>query len=131
VPEVAVQQAIPREVGNLPAVVAQEQASERVPRGVHGRQRPRIADELAEQRVDAVQPEEKGEADRDQEVNADERRETNSDAECDRRRDALRRFLPAEEVREQDLQPSPELQSMMATAPERARKLPGHEPAPK
>ena len=131
VPEVAVQQAVPREVGNLPAVVTQEQATERVPRGEHGGQRPRVAGELAEQRVDAIQPEEKREADGDQEVNADERGEPDPDAERDRGRDPLGRLLPPEEIGEQDLQPSPDLQPVLPAAPKRARELPLHGAAPK
>jgi len=131
VPEVPVEQTVPREVRNLPPVVAQEQPAERVSRGVDRGKRPGVSHELAEQRVDAVQAEEEREADRDQEVDADERRESDADAERDRGGDPLRRLLPAEQVREKDLQPPPELQPVLAAAAERARDLDFHRAEPK
>jgi len=131
VPEVAVQQAIPRQVRNPPAVVPEKLSAERVAGGVDRRERPRVPDELAEQRVNAVQAEQEGEPDRDHEVDSEERRETDADAERDRRGDPLGRFLPAEQVREEDLQPPRELQAVEAPPPECARSLPVHRIEPK
>ena len=130
-PEIAVQQAVPGEVGDPLPVVPQEEPPERIPRGVDGRHRPRVSDELPEKRVDPIQPEEKRESDRDQEVNAHEGGEPDPDAESDRGRDTLRRLFPTEEVGEKDLQPPAEFQPVVATAAERARDLPLHGAAPK
>jgi len=99
-------------------------AAERVPGGVHGRERPGVPDELTEQRVDSVQSKEECEPDRDQEMNSEERRKPDADAERDRGSDPFGRFLPAEQIREQDLQPPRELQGMEASSPECAGGLP-------
>jgi hypothetical protein len=131
VPEIAVEKAIPRQVGNSPAVEPEKLASERVSGSVDRRERPRVSDELAEQRVDAVQAKEEGEPDRDQEMDSEKRRESDADAERDRRGDPLGRFLPAEQVREQDLQPPRKLEGMVAPPPECAGSLPVHRAAPK
>jgi hypothetical protein len=64
-------------------------------------------------------------------VDADERREADADAERDRGGDPLRRFLPAEQVREKDLQPPPELQPVLAAPAERTRDLDFHRAEPK
>jgi hypothetical protein len=131
VPEIAVEQPIPRQVGNSPAGVLEKLAAEGVSGGVHGRERPRVPDELTEQRVDSVQSEEECEPDRDQEMNSEERRKPDSDAECDRGGDPFGRFLPAEQIREQDFQPPRELQGMEASPPECAGGLPFHGATPK
>lgn len=131
VPEVAVQQAVPGQVGNLSAVVPQQQASERIARRIHRRKRPGVADELSEERVDAVQAEQKCQTDGDQEVNADERGEPDPDAERDGRGDPLGRLLPSEQIGEQDFEPPRELELVLAAASERARDLPVHGASPK
>jgi hypothetical protein len=131
VPEIAVEQPIPRQVGNSPAGVLEKLAAKRVSRGVHGRERPGVSDELTEQRVDSVQSEEECEPDRDQEMDSEKRREADADAERDRGRDPLGRFLPAEQIGEQDLQPPRELQGMEASPPECAGGLPFHRATPK
>ena len=58
VPEVAVEQPVPRQVGHLRPVVPQELASDGVTRGVDGGERPRVADQRPDQRIDAVEPKE-------------------------------------------------------------------------
>jgi hypothetical protein len=131
VPEIAVEQPIPRQVGNSPAGVPENVAAERVSGGVHGREGPRVSDELTEQRVDSVQSEEKCEPDRDCEMDSDERRKSDADAERNRGGDPFGRFLPAEQIREQDLQPPRKLQAMEAPPPECAGGLPFHRATPK
>jgi len=131
VPEIAVEQPIPRQVGNSPAGVPEKLAAERVPGGVHGRERPRVSDELTEQRVDSVQSKEECEPDRDQKMDSEERREPDADTERDRGGDPFRGFLPPEQIREQDLQPPRKLQGMEASPPECARSLPVHRGTPK
>jgi hypothetical protein len=131
VPEIAVEQPIPRQIGNFPAGVLEKLAAERVSGGVHGRERPGVPDELTEQRVDSVQSEEECEPDRDQEMNSDKRREPDADAERDRGGDPFGRLFPAEQIREHDLQPPRELQGMEASPPECAGGLPFHGATPK
>jgi hypothetical protein len=131
VPEIPVEQPIPRQVGNSPARVLENLAAERVSGGVHGRERPRVSDELTEQRVDSVQSEEECEPDRDQEMDSEERRKPDADAERDRGGDPFGRFLPTEQIREHDLQPSRKFQGMEASPPECAGGLPFHRATPK
>jgi len=57
VPEIAVQQTVPRQIGDLAPVVVENLPSERVTGGVHGGESPRVSAEAAEECVDAVHPE--------------------------------------------------------------------------
>ena len=125
------EETVPGEVRDLSSRVVEELAAERVTGGVHRRKRPRVSDELAEQRIDPVQPEEKREPDRDQKMDAEKRREADADPERDCRGHAFGRLLAAEQVREKDLQPPRKLQRMEAAPPECAGGLPSHRATPK
>ena len=54
VPEVAVEQAVPRQVRDFGPVEAQELSAESVARREDGREGPRVSDELPEHRIDPV-----------------------------------------------------------------------------
>jgi len=121
---------VPGEVRDLLFGVAEELAAERIPGGVHGRERPRVSDELAEQRVEPVEAKDKRETDRDCEMDSEKRREPDPDPERDRRGHAFGRLLAAEQVREKDLQPPRKFQRMEAAPPECAGGLPSHRATP-
>ena len=103
VPEVAVEQPVPGQPRHAPAVVVQDPSAEPVTERVDGGKRPRIPRELAERGVDLVQAKNEGEAERDPDVETDERRKPDGDPHGDRRRDALGRLFAAEQVEHEHL----------------------------
>src|SRR5262249_27164805 len=120
------QQSAPVHGRHAVRIVVEQRRAQTIAEREHGREGPGVADQRAEDGVDAVQPEEEREGESQQKVEAHERREADPHAERHGGCDVLERLLAPEPLEQQDSATPPPGQRMAEALLERSGQVEGH-----